>query len=217
MMADPANGLNLIKQVKHVSRETEQRLTVFHDLLVQWQARINLIAPSTIGQIWSRHILDSVQIHAALQGMDDVVDIGSGAGFPGIIIAILLAEEGSGRVHLIESNGKKCAFLNAAIRQTGIRDSGVDIQVINERIERALPQVARPQVVTARALASLNDLLSLTQTYLQAGAVGIFPKGRDHAQEIADARRHSAFDLEQTDSQLEDDSVVLKISALMPR
>ena len=75
-------GPNLLKQVKNVSRETEQRLTVFHDLLVQWQARINLIAPSTIQQIWSRHIADSVQVFDSFEGADEIVDIGSGAGLP---------------------------------------------------------------------------------------------------------------------------------------
>ena len=206
----------ILKQVKHVSRETEQRLTVFHDLLVQWQARINLIAPSTVGQIWSRHILDSVQIYQALEGADDIVDIGSGAGFPGLVIAIIMAERGKGRVHLVESNGRKCAFLNTAIRQIGLKDCGLDIKVVNDRIEKALPKIEPPQVVCARALASLNDLLSLTQPYLQSGTLGVFPKGRGHELEIAEARRHWSFDLAEQQSQLQDGSVVLKISALKP-
>lgn len=210
-------GPNLLKQVKNVSRETEQRLTVFHDLLVQWQARINLIAPSTIQQIWSRHIADSVQVFESLEGADEIVDIGSGAGLPGMIIAILLAESGSGRVHLVESNGKKCAFLNAAIRQIGLRDQGVDITVVNDRIEKALPKIARPKIVTARALASLNDLLRLTAPYLANGTLGVFPKGRDHEAEIADAQRHWEFEYAIVPSRLEDGSVLLKISALRPR
>ena len=210
-------GPNLLKQVKSVSRETEQRLTVFHDLLVQWQARINLIAPSTIQQIWSRHIADSVQVFESLEGADEIVDIGSGAGLPGMIIAILLAESGSGRVHLVESNGKKCAFLNAAIRQIGLRDQGVDITVVNDRIEKALPKIARPKIVTARALASLNDLLRLTAPYLANGTLGVFPKGRDHEAEIADAQRHWEFEYAIVPSRLEDGSVLLKISALRPR
>ena len=210
-------GPGLLKQVKNVSRETEQRLTVFHDLLVQWQARINLIAPSTIQQIWSRHIADSVQVFESLEGADEIVDIGSGAGLPGMIIAILLAESGSGRVHLVESNGKKCAFLNAAIRQIGLRDQGVDITVVNDRIEKALPKIARPKIVTARALASLNDLLRLTAPYLANGTLGVFPKGRDHEAEIADAQRYWEFEYAIVPSRLEDGSVLLKISALRPR
>lgn len=217
VIVNGVEGIDVLEQVKTVSRETRQRLTVFHDLLVQWQARINLIAPSTVGQIWSRHILDSVQIHQSLEGADDVVDIGSGAGFPGMVIAILLAEKGKGRVHMVESNGKKCAFLNAAIRQTGVRESGVDVQVINQRIEKALPYLSPPQIITARALASLNDLLSLSQDYLKSGTIGVFPKGRDHAAEIAEAQRHWAFEFTKSQSRLEDGSVVLKISALKAR
>lgn len=214
---DPLEGPDLLKRVKHVSRETVQRLTVFHDLLVQWQARINLIAPSTVDQIWSRHILDSLQIHQALEGADEIVDIGSGAGFPGMVCAILLAEQGKGRVHLVESNGKKCAFLNASIRQTGLRELGLDVKVHNDRIEDALPQIPQPQVITARALASLNDLLSLTEPYLQSDTIGVFPKGRDHQVEIAEAKIHWDFEMSKSDSLLEDGSVVLKISALKRR
>ena len=210
-------GPALLKQVKNVSRETEERLTVFHDLLVQWQARINLIAPSTIQQIWSRHIIDSLQVYDALEGADEIVDIGSGAGLPGMIIAIMLAQEGKGRIHLVESNGKKCAFLNAVNREIGLRGLGVDVDVVNNRIEKALPNIDRPQVVTARALASLNDLLRLTQSYLEAGTIGVFPKGRDHEAEIEEARRFWDFDLSVQQSQLQDDSVLLKISALRPR
>ncbi|MEP1207092.1 MAG: 16S rRNA (guanine(527)-N(7))-methyltransferase RsmG [Rhizobiaceae bacterium] len=210
----PEQGLALISEVKSVSRETQQRLTDFHDLLVQWQAKINLIAPSTIGQIWQRHIADSVQIFQALEGADAVVDIGSGAGFPGLVIAILLAEEGAGRVDLVESNGKKCAFMNAVIRQAGLRDAGLEIQVINQRIEKALPELAVPEIVTARALAPLKDLLTLTESYLSQGAIGVFPKGQDHQEEIRQAQRHWQFDCAISGSRLQDQSVVLKISAL---
>ena len=210
-------GPALLNQVKNVSRETERRLTVFHDLLVQWQSRINLIAPSTVQNIWSRHILDSLQVHEALEGADEIVDIGSGAGLPGMIIAIMLAQQGKGRVHMVESNGKKCAFLNAAIRQTGLRELGVDVNVVNDRIENALPKIERPAVITARALASLNDLLRLTQGYLSQGTIGVFPKGRDHMAEIVEAQRFWDFDYSVLPSQLADDSVLLKISALRPR
>ncbi|NKB51578.1 MAG: 16S rRNA (guanine(527)-N(7))-methyltransferase RsmG [Rhizobiaceae bacterium] len=207
----------MIGDVKSVSRETQQRLTDFHDLLVQWQARINLIAPSTVNQIWQRHIFDSLQICEVLEDAETVVDIGSGAGFPGLVIAMMLAEKGAGKVHLVESNGKKCAFMNAVIRKTGLREAGVDVQVVNDRIENALPHLAAPDVITARALAPLNELLTLTQGFLSSGAIGVFPKGRGHAEEIKHAREHWEFDIVQSDSQLEDGSVILKISALRAR
>jgi len=212
----PEQGLSLINEVKSVSRETQQRLTDFHDLLVQWQARINLIAPSTVDQIWQRHILDSVQIFQAINGAETIIDIGSGAGFPGLVIAILLAEEGKGCVYLVESNGKKCAFLNAVLRKTGLREAGVDVHVINHRIEEALPDLPAPQVITARALASLNDLLTLTKPYLTADTIGVFPKGRGHNEEIQQASQSWQFDCEQLTSGIEDGSVILKISALRP-
>ena len=213
----PEQGLLLIEDVKGVSRETQKRLTDFHDLLVQWQVRINLISPSTVDQIWQRHILDSVQLYQVLDGADCVIDIGSGAGFPGLVIAILLAEQGTGSVCLVESNGKKCAFMNAVIRKTGLRQAGVDVQVVNERIENALPALPVPQVVTARALASLSDLLTLTEPCLSQGSTGVFAKGRDHAEEIRKAELNWSFDCSQSESRLEDGSVILKISALQRR
>lgn len=201
-------------QFANVSRETQQRLTDFHDLLVQWQAKTNLIANSTVDQIWQRHIFDSLQIHESLGEARSIIDIGSGAGFPGLVIAMLLAEQDKGSVHLIESNGKKCAFLNACIRKTGLREAGVSVQVHNQRIENALPAMAPAEAVTARALASLDDLLRLTQSQLEAGAVGIFPKGREHLKEIELARRNWQFDCTVINSQLQEGSVILKISAL---
>ncbi len=213
----PDQGLQLISDVKSVSRETQQRLTDLHDLLIQWQKRINLIAPSTVDQIWRRHILDSVQMFQALEDAETIVDIGSGGGFPGLVIAILLAERGHGRINLVESNGKKCAFLNAAIRKTGVRQAGVEVQVINDRIENALPKLAVPEVVTARALAPLKDLLTLTESYLSQGVVGVFAKGRDHQDEISEAELNWRFKCDVLASRLENDSVILKISALQPR
>ncbi len=203
--------------VNSVSRETQQRLTDFHDLLIQWQARINLIASSTVDQIWQRHILDSLQIYGAMDDAEIVVDIGSGAGFPGLVIAIMMAEKGAGRIYLVESNGKKCAFMNAVIRKTDLRAAGVHVEVVNDRIENALPQLPLPDVVTARALAPLNDLLTLTKDFLSSGSVGVFPKGRGHGEEIKHAQQHWEFDIGQSDSQLEDASVILKISALRAR
>lgn len=210
-------GLAQIAKVNSVSRETGQRLTKLHDLLVRWQSLINLIAPSTLDQIWQRHILDSVQFYQQIGNMERVVDIGSGAGFPGLVIAILFAEKRRGSIQLVESNGKKCAFMKAVIRDTGLRETGVEVIVHNARIEDALPSLEQPDVITARALASLDDLLRLTQCHLQQGAVGLFAKGREHLSEIAAARENWQFDCEKSDSILQDGSVILKISELNPR
>ena len=208
---------DLPKGVKSVSRETQQRLKQYFDLLIQWQSSINLISPATVDQAWQRHFIDSLQIMDVVGEAETVVDIGSGAGFPGLVVAVLMAERGSGRVHLVESNGKKCAFMNAVIRATGLKDAGVQVEVVNNRIEKALPSVPRPDVVTARALASLNDLLTLTETFFSKGSVGVFPKGRGHEEEIEAAKLNWRFDCDLTKSVLEDDSVILKISELRPR
>ena len=201
-------------KVKSVSRETYDRLTVFHDLLFQWQKRINLIAPSTIDKIWQRHILDSVHICTVIGEVDSVVDIGSGAGFPGLVQAILMAEQGDGSVDLIESSGKKCAFMNAVVRDTKIREAGTKVKVHNGRIETVLPTLDLPDVVSARALASLDDLLRLTEPLLTGGATGVFPKGREHQAEIELAQKSWAFKPVITNSPYSDGSVVIKIADL---
>ena len=128
-----------------------------------------------------------------------------------------MAERGSGRVHLVESNGKKCAFMNAVIRATGLKETGIEVVVVNDRIEKALPKLPVPEIVTARALASLNDLLTLTQVFLSQGSAGVFPKGRGHVEEIEAAQQNWQFNCAETKSVLEDDSVILKISELRPR
>ena len=206
-----------VKQIRHVSRETFERLTIYHDLLVQWQRRINLISPTTIDKIWQRHILDSVQVRNVVPEAKSIIDIGSGAGFPGLVLAILLADEGGGSVELVESNGKKCAFMNAVIRDCGLRDSSVTVSVIHQRIEVYLPDCRPVDVVSARALASLKDLLRLTEDLLTQDTVGVFSKGTDHASEIKDALADWGFSYEKTDSAFQNGSVILKISQLHRR
>ena len=123
----PSKRVSVFGETVAVSRETRRRLEEYGRLLVQWQSKINLVAPSTLDNIWERHLLDSLQLADCLDGANDVMDIGSGAGFPGLVLAMVLAEGGSGRVRLVESNGKKCAFMNAVVRETGLRQSGVDV------------------------------------------------------------------------------------------
>ncbi len=213
----PENGLDSVSVVKIVSRETQKKLTDYHDLLIKWQSRINLISPNTIGEIWQRHIADSMQSVVHMDGARRVIDLGSGAGFPGLIMAIDLAERGGGKIDLIESNGKKCAFLNAAIRELDLKSGALDIQVHNGRIEEILPKLDQPDLISARALGSLNDLLTLTHPKLEFGAFGLFPKGKGHDQEIKEAEKNWHFSVDSHPSRLEDGSVVLKISGVHPR
>lgn len=173
-----------------VSRETLSRLDALAAALGRWQRIKNLVAPATVEQVWSRHILDSWQLlkHAPTQG--PWLDLGSGGGFPGLVVAIGRTETGDGQTILVESNGRKCAFLRQMIH-----DLGLNAEVIEDRIEAALSGWSRPvRTVSARALAPLDTLLGWTHTLLRNGAVGIFPKGQDVERELAVASTSWRFD-----------------------
>lgn len=196
-----------------VSRETAERLEHFAALFLKWAKTINLVAPSTIGDLWNRHIADSAQIYQLCPDEGAWLDLGSGAGFPGMITAILLAERGFGRVDLIESNNKKAAFLRTAIAETGARAA-----VHPVRIEKAPALIPACGAISARALAELDLLLELMLPW----AVGdgrvkaYFHKGRDYQAEIDKSRRRWQFDLVIHDSKIEKDSVILEIGGLRP-
>jgi 16S rRNA (guanine527-N7)-methyltransferase len=169
-----------------VSRETLERLDRFVALLLTWQRTINLIAPSTIPQLWTRHVADSLQLIAHAPNARVWVDLGSGGGFPGMVIACTLADTPGAMVHLVESNSKKAAFLREAARVTG---SPATIHAM--RIEKFVDSLAGPvDAVTARALASLKLLLDQSFRMVNVGAVGIFPKGQDVASELTEASKY---------------------------
>lgn len=169
-----------------VSRETLDRLDRFVATLLTWQSRINLIAPATIPQLWTRHVADSLQLLPLAAAARVWLDLGSGSGFPGLVIACALAEKPGGRIHLVESNGKKAAFLREAVRVTGVRAI-----VHNARIEQTGTRIDEPiEVVTARALAPLADLLNLAEPWLKKGAQALFPKGQDVGGELTDASKY---------------------------
>jgi 16S rRNA (guanine527-N7)-methyltransferase len=183
LSADRAHALALV----NVSRETLARLDAFVALLLTWQQRINLIAPSTVASVWVRHVADSLQLLPLAPASDRPpvwADLGSGAGFPGLVIACALADVPGARMHLIESNAKKAAFLREAVRQTG---AAADVHAA--RIEDVrLP--SRIDVVTARALAPLYALLTMAAPLLQSGAQGLFLKGQDVEQELTEATKY---------------------------
>jgi 16S rRNA (guanine527-N7)-methyltransferase len=166
-----------------VSRETGDRLRAYVAELERWQRVKNLVGPTTLDQVWTRHIADSAQLLRLAPTARRWLDLGSGAGFPGLVIAILLGD--SGDVHLVESNGRKCAFLRAAIRATGAK------AIVHEsRIEAIVADFAgQIDVVTARALAPLIRLLPMVKDLLRTGAMGIFPKGQDLDAELTEATK----------------------------
>lgn len=174
-----------------VSRETSDRLDALAALVAKWTGRINLVAPSTLPQLRDRHVADSAQLWPLLpEGAATLADLGSGGGFPGLVLAVLAAEHGGPRVTLIESDGRKCAFLRTAARELGL-----DVAVLDRRAEEAPPQ--RAAAVTARALAPLDRLLPLVARHLGEGGTALLPKGRDWAGEVEAARGAGwAFDLD---------------------
>ncbi len=204
------DGLEALTDIVPVSRETGERLTAFVALLRRWQSAENLIAPSTLPEVWRRHVADSAQLAALFPEARRWLDLGSGAGFPGLVVAILHADMDGTAVHLIESNGRKCAFLRQAIRTTGAP------AIVHEgRIERLMAAWSEPvDRVSARALAPLKDLLALAAPVMERGVPAAFHKGQDFVREIAEATQSWGFDLVKHDSRVGDGGAILDISHL---
>ena len=169
-----------------VSRETETRLDRFVELLAEWQAKTNLVAPSTLPNLWTRHISDSLQLLTLAPSAKAWMDLGSGGGFPGVVLACALAETPGASVHLVERNAKKAAFLREALRVTS--SPGMvhfaDIEDIVERVEGPI------DCVTARALASLHQLIGFVEPLVRKGAKALFPKGQDVEAELTEATKY---------------------------
>ncbi|MGB3834662.1 MAG: 16S rRNA (guanine(527)-N(7))-methyltransferase RsmG [Mesorhizobium sp.] len=191
-----------------VSRETFDRLREFETHFRKWNRSINLVAASTQDDLWRRHILDSAQLARIEPAARLWVDLGSGGGFPGLVLAFLLAERG-GSIDLVESNRKKAGFLQAMIGQFGL-----PARVVARRIEDAPAFVAQPEIVTARALAPLGLLLDLSAPWLLAGARGLFHKGRDYQREVEESAHRWRFDLVEHTSLVDPQSVILELRAL---
>jgi 16S rRNA (guanine527-N7)-methyltransferase len=177
-----------------VSRETLGRLETYADLLAHWQKAVNLVAPSTLGDVWHRHFADSAQLAQWVPGAAGrLADLGSGAGFPGLVLAIVLAERSAPAVTLVESDTRKVAFLREVARMTG-----TPVDILPARIESAEThgRIGSVDVVTVRALAPLRRLLRLAAPYFAADTIGLFLKGRDVSREIEEARGDWQFALE---------------------
>jgi 16S rRNA (guanine527-N7)-methyltransferase len=192
----------------NVSRESLNRLEIFVDLLLDWQKHINLIAPSTIPEIWQRHVVDSLQIIPHIPtSAKAIADLGSGAGLP----ALILAASQSATVHMYEANGKKAAFLSEALRQ--MKCDGV---VHRERLEpRSAPKtMPHVQVVTARAFAPLPLLLDLAAPFMKFGTIGLFHKGQDIATELAETAKTWNIKYESHISVVDPQSVLLAVKEI---
>jgi len=192
-----------------VSRETSDRLSRFAELLRRWNPIINLVSRSTVDALETRHILDSAQLFDLMPaGAQTWVDLGSGGGFPGLVIAILAAEQAPAlRVTMIESDRRKATFLSAVIRELQITQAGVLV----ERIESAPPQQA--DVVSARALAPLKNLLAYAERHLAPEGVALFPKGATR-DDLDAALASWRFDVQKIGSRTDPDAVILKIGGI---
>lgn len=195
-----------------VSRETFERLVEYEGIFLKWADRINLAAPSTHPDVWRRHILDSAQLASLAPDAKTWLDLGSGGGFPGAVMAIILQDRAEARIDLVESNRKKAAFLQTALGR--YKDN---VRVHARRIEDVYEVVRQPEIVTARALAPLPMLLNLTSPWLTAGATGLFHKGRDYRAEVKESRDAWNLDLVEHESRIDPESVVLEIRNLRPR
>ncbi|MCX7295462.1 MAG: 16S rRNA (guanine(527)-N(7))-methyltransferase RsmG [Hyphomicrobiales bacterium] len=218
-MSSPGQGLDLAAdkarafKITPVSRETQRRLDLFVDLLLVWQQKTNLIASSTIPTIWTRHIADSLQLLDLAPDARVWVDFGSGGGFPAIPIACALADRPGAIVHLIESNGKKAAFLREAIRVTG-----APAQVHMDRVEKyTLSPVNSVDVVSARALAPLKVLCDQAFALIERGAIGLFPKGLDVAAELTEAAKYWNIDATTVASKTSPDGCIVIVRGLKPK
>jgi len=192
-----------------VSRETMERLELYAELLRKWNPRINLVSKTTIQELWTRHFLDSAQlIEIAPRVSGYWVDLGSGGGFPGLVLSIIGQERGLPRhVTLVESDARKAAFL-----RTVIREADLPARVINDRIEN-IPGLGA-DVVSARALADLSSLIGYADQHLLPGGTAIFPKGVRWEKELADAQSKWNFAHRLDKSITEDGPVILSVTGV---
>lgn len=192
-----------------VSRETAADIDRYLSLLLKWQGVKNLVGGSTLPDALNRHIKDSLQLlPLAPANATRWIDLGSGGGFPGMVIAIALKTKPSAVVHLIESDHRKCAFLRAVARETGAR-----AVVHCGRIEAVLPTLPPAEVITARALADMEQLMDWAAPTIERGAVGLFLKGRDVGAELTQLTRYSKFFFKLVPSTTASDAAVVLVTA----
>ena len=195
-----------------VSRETLARLDRFAATLLAWQRRLNLIARSTKPKLWTRHMADSLQLLALAPEAKTWVDLGTGGGFPGLVVACALADRPGTQVHLVESNAKKAAFLREAARA-----AAAPAQIHAVRIEDFVENFGAPvDVVSARALAPLVELLASAYPLLRTGAVGLFPKGQDVGAELTEAAKCWSIQASLAPSLTDPKGQIVRVTSVSP-
>lgn len=194
-----------------VSRETETRLETYIELLRKWQPALNLVGPKTLPDVWERHVLDSLQLWSFVPSeARTLIDIGSGAGFPGLVLAMLSAQHEGPDVHLVESDTRKSVFLKTVSRETH-----TPVTVHAGRIEGLTPW--ETDVITARACAPLHILLEYAAPFATETTVCLFPKGRTASRELTEASNYWTFSVDQRPSKTDPDASILCIRGLSRR
>lgn len=194
------------QKATNVSRETLDKLMIYSELLIKWQRSINLVSDSSLTDMWRRHFYDSAQLMDYIEKRERplrILDLGSGAGFPGLVLSIM----GAGEVHLVEGVGKKCSFMKQIIQQTSI-----DAIVYNERIEDM--DAFQVDLITSRACADLEKLLDLTAKFIGPGTECLFLKGEKAEQEIKRAGKTRQFKVKKYTSKSEESGIILKLSQI---
>lgn len=203
--------ISLLNSIYPLDDNALEKLSIYHRTLVQWQKKTNLVAPSTLEFFWSRHVADSLQILALYPNINYWTDIGSGGGFPGMVLAIMLGirnedRPDSSNVNMVESIQKKCVFLRKVSNETNAAAS-----IHANRIESSAKQFESAQAVSARALASLDKLLILTEGHILGARFAVFHKGRDFQREIEECNGKWNFDLVVHNSKIDAESVILEV------
>lgn len=202
-------ALGLFPELKPIQAELE----IYESLLRRWQAKINLVSSATLGDVWLRHFADSAQVHAVAPHIRCWVDLGSGAGFPGLVTALLLKSTPDAVVHLIESDQRKAGFLRAVSRETG-----APTVIHAERIESVLPNLtAEVGGVSARALAPLSRLVQLADAPLKKGAIGVFLKGEEWRDELTAVEALGSLSCESADSRTRKGARVVVVKHKAPQ
>lgn len=192
-----------------VSRETLDNLKHFEKLITLWNPTINLVSSSSISSFWNRHIVDSEQVFSFVSPKAGLwLDVGSGGGFPGIVVSIIAKELAPNvQTVLVESDNRKCVFL-----RTVVRELGLSAKVINNRIENL--KLKDVVYLSARALSNLNSLLFMVQGNVSRETVCVFPKGRSYKKELVESQKNWKFDFNLIDSNTSEDSKVIVLKGL---
>lgn len=195
--------------LKNVSRETIENLKKYNDILIEWQKKFNLVSNNSLAEAWSRHFLDSAQLFEYIpKNAKKIYDLGSGAGFPALVLAIIFKELNS-NTHfvLIESIRKKTLFLNEVISELKL-----NAEVLNDRIENI--KLPKADCITARALTNLNDLLGYAEFFCDNNTICLFPKGKTYNEELEQALKNWIFSYNIHKNKISDDGVILEIKNL---